>query len=107
MCRLGALIDDPKETMLRLNSERRLTASVLLAVLRFCRQDHRRGSFSIPALESLLQYRVVVATCAMAGVLVSKGVPTGHFTHILYGRGDGVARRGCRAHSRAHPPRCA
>ncbi|EIW74341.1 P-loop containing nucleoside triphosphate hydrolase protein [Coniophora puteana RWD-64-598 SS2] len=39
--------------------------------------------FAIPTKEKLGSFRVVVATCASAGVAESLGLPRGHFTHII------------------------
>ena len=79
-------MSDARGGMLRLNSVRRVVESVLLSVLRYCHQDPGRGLFTVPDVEQLLKYRVVVATCGMAGVLATVGVPPGHFTHIMYAR---------------------
>lgn len=41
------------------------------------------GSFMIPPLTNLMQYRIVVSTCASSSLLHGVGVPHGHFTHIF------------------------
>ncbi|KIO33705.1 hypothetical protein M407DRAFT_13658 [Tulasnella calospora MUT 4182] len=41
------------------------------------------GSFMIPSLIALMQYRIVVSTCASSSLLHGVGVPHGHFTHIF------------------------
>ncbi|KIO33704.1 hypothetical protein M407DRAFT_17322 [Tulasnella calospora MUT 4182] len=41
------------------------------------------GSFMVPPLLVLMQYRIVVSTCASSSLLHGVGVPYGHFTHIF------------------------
>ncbi|KAG8978724.1 hypothetical protein FRC05_009997 [Tulasnella sp. 425] len=41
------------------------------------------GSFMVPPLMVLMQYRIVVSTCASSSLLHGVGVPHGHFTHIF------------------------
>ncbi|KIO25267.1 hypothetical protein M407DRAFT_210790 [Tulasnella calospora MUT 4182] len=41
------------------------------------------GSFRVPAPETIMQYRVVVSTCASGCLPHGVGVPNGHFTHIF------------------------
>lgn len=41
------------------------------------------GSFGIPKVKSLINYRVVVSTCASGSLLHGVGVTSGHFTHIF------------------------
>ncbi|KAG8924963.1 hypothetical protein FRC01_010849 [Tulasnella sp. 417] len=41
------------------------------------------GSFTVPPLATLMQYRIVVSTCASSSLLHGVGIPPGHFTHIF------------------------
>ncbi|KAG8954856.1 hypothetical protein FRC04_010339 [Tulasnella sp. 424] len=41
------------------------------------------GSFRVPPAEALMQYRVIVSTCASSSLMHGVGVPEGHFTHIF------------------------
>lgn len=41
------------------------------------------ATFSVPNLEGLSQYRVIVSTCISASVPYGMGMPRGHFTHIF------------------------
>ncbi|KAG9042355.1 hypothetical protein FS837_010960 [Tulasnella sp. UAMH 9824] len=41
------------------------------------------GSFRVPAPQTMMQYRVVVSTCASGSLPHGVGVPPGHFTHIF------------------------
>ncbi|KAF8522660.1 P-loop containing nucleoside triphosphate hydrolase protein [Gautieria morchelliformis] len=41
------------------------------------------GTFTIPRLEKLSQFRVIVSTCISASVPYGIGIPRGHFTHIF------------------------
>ena len=52
-----------------------------------CLEDYsltnRDGTFSIPRLENLSRFRVIVSTCLSASVPYGIGMPRGHFTHIF------------------------
>jgi helicase MOV-10 len=39
--------------------------------------------FSVPGLEKLGAYRVIVSTCISASMLFGVGIPPGHYTHIF------------------------
>ena len=39
--------------------------------------------FSLPPLEQLLGFSVVITTCASSAMLAAHGVPRDHFTHVL------------------------
>lgn len=41
------------------------------------------GAFSVPILEHVLRFRVVVSTCGSASFAYGIGVPAGHFSHIF------------------------
>ncbi|KAH9943568.1 P-loop containing nucleoside triphosphate hydrolase protein [Amylocystis lapponica] len=41
------------------------------------------GHFSVPSVEVLKGYRVIVSTCVSAGFSHGVGMPRGHFTHIF------------------------
>ncbi|KAG8954846.1 hypothetical protein FRC04_010329 [Tulasnella sp. 424] len=41
------------------------------------------GSFRVPGPQIIMQYRVVVSTCASSSLANGVGVPKGHFTHIF------------------------
>ncbi|KIO21487.1 hypothetical protein M407DRAFT_218212 [Tulasnella calospora MUT 4182] len=41
------------------------------------------GSFRVPVHQTIMQYRVVVSTCASGSLPHGVGVPNGHFTHIF------------------------
>ena len=50
-------------------------------------QDYVRltldGHFTVPELDALKRYRVVVATCVAASMLAGVGVPRGHYSHVF------------------------
>lgn len=41
------------------------------------------GHFSVPSMDALMRFRVVIATCVSAGFAYSVGMPRGHFSHIF------------------------
>ncbi|CAG9864706.1 unnamed protein product [Phyllotreta striolata] len=41
------------------------------------------GTFYIPAMEELLNYRILITTIVTAARLVNGGTPMGHFTHVF------------------------
>ena len=48
---------------------------------RFCHFG-KAHNFELPPLQKLLQYRVLVSTCVASDLLVSMGVPAGHFDAV-------------------------
>jgi helicase MOV-10 len=46
-------------------------------------EDGMRGSFSLPPLARVKQFRVIVTTCVSAAFAYGTGMPRGHFTHIF------------------------
>lgn len=41
------------------------------------------GRFDVPPIGSLLQYRVIVATCISSSLMFATGASRGHFSHIF------------------------
>ena len=41
------------------------------------------GHFSVPSMNHLKNFKVIVSTCGSAGVFSGVGMPRGHFTHIF------------------------
>ncbi|KAL8277927.1 hypothetical protein RQP46_009746 [Phenoliferia psychrophenolica] len=41
------------------------------------------GTYSVPKLEHLLKFRVIVSTCIASSTIPGVGVPQGHFSHIF------------------------
>jgi hypothetical protein len=62
-------------TMLRLNSMQRTLDSVPSTLLQYCQQDLEVGNFSVPPLEKLLEFDVIVATCGATHLLYEAGLP--------------------------------
>lgn len=46
-------------------------------------QTNNDGTFSVPTLEVLSQFRVIVSTCISASVPYGMGMRRGHFSHIF------------------------
>lgn len=70
--------------MVRLNSFQRHTA-VKPSVARYTFfEPGSEGSYGLPSVYELQQFRVVAMTCAMSALLLDTGVPLGAFTHIIY-----------------------
>ncbi|KAI0824891.1 P-loop containing nucleoside triphosphate hydrolase protein [Trametes gibbosa] len=44
---------------------------------------YRDNHFSLPALDTLLGYKVIATTCGNASFAYNIGIPNGHFTHIF------------------------
>ncbi|KAH9948060.1 P-loop containing nucleoside triphosphate hydrolase protein [Amylocystis lapponica] len=44
---------------------------------------NKQGYFALPAMNILLKYKVIVATCGSASFPYGIGMPTGHFSHIF------------------------
>ncbi|RUS27314.1 hypothetical protein BC938DRAFT_483436 [Jimgerdemannia flammicorona] len=63
----------PATDLLRLNSPARTVAEVPAEMLPYCYSHPSQDGFDIPPLEKLLAYRVVIVTCAAAGILRSVG----------------------------------
>lgn len=53
--------------MFRLNSDKRTFAEVPQTILQYCFVENDK--FALPAIEKLMQYRIVVATCSDAAIL--------------------------------------
>ncbi|XP_002992741.2 probable RNA helicase SDE3 [Selaginella moellendorffii] len=68
--------------MLRLNAFTRSRAGIPNKVKEFSNGD---GSpfFNCPSREELTSFKIIVTTCMSAGMLHSRGVPAGHFSHIF------------------------
>ncbi|KAF0688066.1 Aste57867_20290 [Aphanomyces stellatus] len=73
---------DPS-ALLRLNWPHRKIASVPGILIGCCHVEAGKDVFSIPDADSLRSFRVIVTTCALAGVLEPAGVTPGHFTHLF------------------------
>ena len=70
--------------MLRLNGMLRNEADVPSAVKRFTRKGQSGfDTFSIPSLEELQSFDIIVSTCTSAGYLASQGSLPGWFTHVF------------------------
>ncbi|KAG8911964.1 hypothetical protein FRC01_005376, partial [Tulasnella sp. 417] len=67
--------------LFRLNAPSRV--KTLLRSLESCSLRYDDGSFRIPPPQTIMQYRVVVSTCAAGCFPHGVGVPNGHFTHIF------------------------
>lgn len=44
---------------------------------------NRDGHFSVPSMNKLCAFRVIVTTCVSSSMLLGVGMPSGHFTHIF------------------------
>jgi helicase MOV-10 len=71
----------PKQ-LFRLNAPSRSKDHLPKGLERFA-QSNSDGTFSVPQLEILSQFRVIVSTCISASVPYGIGMPRGHFTHIF------------------------
>eukprot|EP00741_Cyanophora_paradoxa_P009189 tig00001477_g8899.t1 len=73
--------------LLRLNAYQRAPGTVDPAELLLGRYCHppgaEAGHFTVPALERLAKFTVVVATCVSAALLPDAGLPAGHFDFIM------------------------
>ncbi|THV07178.1 P-loop containing nucleoside triphosphate hydrolase protein [Dendrothele bispora CBS 962.96] len=68
--------------LFRLNSLSRKLTELPEGLKKFCLINGNEV-FAMPTLDDLLKYRVIVSTCASAGVPSSLGVPRGFYSHIF------------------------
>ncbi|OQS00332.1 helicase mov-10-B.1-like [Thraustotheca clavata] len=73
---------DPS-SLFRLNWHFRSTTSLPSALLRFSYIDPGQDIFSLPELDVLEEYRVIVSTACASGILSFAGLPRGHFSNII------------------------
>ena len=67
--------------MLRLNAFSRQISSVLPRIQEYSKTD--AGFFTVPPLEDLEKYRVIISTCITSSLLHAAGVKRGHFERIF------------------------
>ncbi|RHY51328.1 hypothetical protein DYB38_001892 [Aphanomyces astaci] len=79
--RLRAFLN--KASLFRFNWPHRKIASVPGPLLGFCHVEKGKDVFSLPDLARLLDFRVVVTTTSLSGVLKFAQVPVGHFSHCI------------------------
>lgn len=72
----------PNRDLFRMNAPSRLKETLPLDLKDFSLTNNE-GTFSVPPVERLMRFRVVVSTCLSASVPYGIGVPRGHFTHIF------------------------
>ena len=65
-------------SMLRLYSQHHAQGAVPVELLSYCYTDKETDMFSVPPLESLLSYSVIVCTCGATRLLMEAGVPPVH-----------------------------
>lgn len=75
-------------------------ASTLPAALNNFVLKNKEGTFSVPPLETLVKYRVIVSTCYSASVTYGMGATLGHFTHVFVDEAGQAAEPECMAKSR-------
>ncbi|KAG9024583.1 hypothetical protein FRB95_011337 [Tulasnella sp. JGI-2019a] len=68
--------------LFRMNAPSRLKETLPMA-LRNYTLTNDEGTFSIPPMEALMRYRIVVSTCLSASVPYGIGFPRGHFSHVF------------------------
>ncbi|XP_062514380.1 putative helicase MOV-10 [Corticium candelabrum] len=74
----------PKDQGLRLNAfSRPRSTDIPGTVMEVSCYDDDTGSFEMPQLAKLKQYRVILSTLITAGRLVSISLPSNHFSHIF------------------------
>ncbi|KAJ8360337.1 hypothetical protein SKAU_G00168620 [Synaphobranchus kaupii] len=67
----------------RLYASSRDPGTVPNSLQKCCNWDARQDCFLFPSKETLMGYKIIVATVVTAGKLVTGGLPEGHFTHIF------------------------
>lgn len=70
------------EEMFRCNATMRNYASVPEELFSYCYRP-AGNQYSIPTMDKLMRYRVIVSTCINASFAYNIGMPKGHFTHIF------------------------
>lgn len=70
------------QQLFRLNAPSRSQNLMPKSLQRFS-QTNNDGTFSVPSLEVLSQFRVIVSTCISASVPYGMGMRRGHFSHIF------------------------
>ncbi|KAG9414015.1 hypothetical protein AC1031_013218 [Aphanomyces cochlioides] len=70
-------------SLFRLNWPHRKIAAVPAPLLKFCHTEVGKDIFSIPSIDQLSQFRIIVTTCTLAAILKIAGIPAGHFSHIF------------------------
>jgi helicase MOV-10 len=70
------------QQLFRLNAPSRSQNLMPKSLQRFS-QTNNEGTFSVPTLPILSQFRVIVSTCISASVPYGMGMPRGHFSHIF------------------------
>eukprot|EP00743_Colponemidia_sp_Colp-15_P009852 GILK01010796.1.p2 GENE.GILK01010796.1~~GILK01010796.1.p2 ORF type:complete len:427 (+),score=82.28 GILK01010796.1:1871-3151(+) len=68
--------------MIRLNDCRRPLNTVKTDVLRYCKLDPVSNLFTIPSNEELIEYRIIITTCAAASLLYGR-LPSNHFQYVF------------------------
>ncbi|KAL2912276.1 hypothetical protein HK105_208267 [Polyrhizophydium stewartii] len=70
--------------MFRLNALERSQPSSFTGLDEFsCKPTSGRSAYTIPPLDRLLRFRIIVSTCCAAASLAGVGVPGDHFSHIF------------------------
>jgi helicase MOV-10 len=69
--------------VLRLNSWQRKANEVAANVQGLCHLDQKTGLFSIPSVENLKTYTVIVTTCFAAEILDRSGLDQNHFSYVI------------------------
>lgn len=70
------------EDIYRFYAPSRATGKAPVAVLA-CTTRGADGGFSVPSVDHVSKFRVIVSTCGSASFAYSIGVPAGHFSHIF------------------------
>ncbi|XP_064161244.1 putative helicase mov-10-B.1 isoform X1 [Anguilla rostrata] len=79
----------------RLYASSRTLGTVPKSLQKCCNWDARQDCFVFPDKETLMKYKVIVATVVTAGKLVTGGLPEGHFTHIFVDEAGHAAEPEC------------
>jgi helicase MOV-10 len=71
------------EDLFRMYAPTRQKALVPEELLPFTHRTAAEDRFTVPDMDRLLKYKVIVATCISAGIPYSIAIPDGHFSHIF------------------------
>ena len=71
-----------KDEIFRFNAVTRDRRTISEDLFRYC-YTNPQGIFSVPKMDDLLGFKVVVSTCVSAAFAYGIGVQPGHFTHIF------------------------
>ena len=72
--RLGTMMQNPTESILRLYDSDRPVETVPVHMLQYCRQTGMTGTFALPPAKGLFAFQVIVCTCSDAHLLYRAGL---------------------------------